>query len=367
MRIIHCADLHLDSDLGTNLIGDQKKERKAELLTTFIRMVDYAAENGVSAVLIAGDLFDKKNPTQRAKSTVIEQIRIHPDITFFYLQGNHDMGDFLPDGADTPENLKTFGDEWKTYELGNTVRVTGLELSEKNSQTCYASLALSADKVNIVMLHGQVGEYKAKDKAENINLSALRGHFIDYLALGHIHSYKSDKLDARGEYCYSGCLEGRGYDEAGPHGFVLLDIDEEKREVKPEFVDFAKRHIYVEDVDVTDCESETEVFERIEDMLLEKSIAPESMVKIVLVGSVYTSLDIDTELIRQRLADRFYHVKVSDETKLKVDYESFESELSLKGEFVRTVKASDLSEERKAEVIKMGIQLLRNEEVDICS
>lgn len=367
MKIIHCADLHLDSDLKTNLTREQARERKNELLNTFIRMVDFAAEQGVCAVLIAGDLFDKKKPSVTAKRTVFEQIQSHPYITFFYLQGNHDMGDFLPEGCDMPDNLKTFGDEWRTYELGDVVRVTGLELGEKNSVTCYASLALDADALNIVMLHGQTGEYKAGDKAENISLSDLRGHFIDYLALGHVHRPGEGILDARGKYRYPGCLEGRGYDEDGPHGFVLLDIDEEKREVYSKFVDFAKRHIYVEAVDVTGCEKNTEVLNLIEDVISEENISPKSMVKFVLSGNVDTEFDINTELLSQQLNGRFYHSKVVNETKLKVDYEAFKTERSLKGEFVRAVKASDLTEEKKAEVIKMGIQLLRGEEVDICS
>ena len=61
MKLIHCADLHLDSKMNTNLEGLQLKERKGELLNSFVRMVDYADKNRVSAILIAGDLFDKKN------------------------------------------------------------------------------------------------------------------------------------------------------------------------------------------------------------------------------------------------------------------------------------------------------------------
>ena len=53
MKIIHCADLHLDSRMNANLEKDKAKERKGEILHTFERMITYAAENGVSAILIA--------------------------------------------------------------------------------------------------------------------------------------------------------------------------------------------------------------------------------------------------------------------------------------------------------------------------
>ena len=94
------------------------------------------------------------------------------------------------------------------------------------------------DQCNIVVLHGQESEYSARDKAEIIHLTALKNKGIDYLALGHTHSYKKERLDARGVYCYPGCLEGRGFDECGEHGFVMLDIDELTGTIDSTFIPF---------------------------------------------------------------------------------------------------------------------------------
>ena len=60
MKIIHCADIHLDSKMSANLTKEKARERKTELLTTFQNMVAYGAEQGVAAIIIAGDLFDTK-------------------------------------------------------------------------------------------------------------------------------------------------------------------------------------------------------------------------------------------------------------------------------------------------------------------
>ena len=35
MKIIHCADIHLDSKMSANLTKEKARERKTELLTTF--------------------------------------------------------------------------------------------------------------------------------------------------------------------------------------------------------------------------------------------------------------------------------------------------------------------------------------------
>lgn len=266
-----------------------------------------------------------------------------------------------------PDNLKLFEDTWTTYELGGTVCISGLELNEKNASQAYVSLVLDAERFNIVMLHGQEMEHRARDKAEVVSIRELRNHFIDYLALGHIHSYKFERLDSRGVYCYPGCLEGRGYDEAGVHGFVLLDIDEKNKTFTHEFIAFAKRQIYVEPVDITDCNDMTDVQNRIEAVLTDKAPAPEGMLKLMLVGKVDISLVLDMDLLLQKLEGRFYHVKLSNETSLRVDYASLETEKSLKGEFVRVVKASSLTDEQKAAVIRLGIQALTKEDIDICS
>ena len=70
MKIIHCADLHLDSNMTSNLSREQAKQRKAELLATFERMIVYAKDNSVKAVIIAGDLYDKKNISANARNVL---------------------------------------------------------------------------------------------------------------------------------------------------------------------------------------------------------------------------------------------------------------------------------------------------------
>ena len=220
MKIIHCADLHLDSKMTANLSKEQAKERKMEILRTFSRMVDYAAKNGVRVVIIAGDLFDTRNVSATARNLVRDTILQHPHIDFLYLKGNHDYDNFLSKLDEIPENLKLFEDSWKSYSYGNVV-ISGLELSKENQVTAYNSLVLDHGVYNVVTLHGQITDYGIKDKAEIINLDSLKNKNIDYLALGHVHEYQAGQLDARGVYCYSGCLEGRGFDECGDKGFVL--------------------------------------------------------------------------------------------------------------------------------------------------
>lgn len=365
MKLIHCADLHLDSKMNANLDKESAKERRGEILHTFERMIAYASQNKISAILIAGDMFDTKNISATTRNTVLYHIAGHAEITFYYLKGNHDSDNFLSGLEEIPQNLKLFGPQWTAYsEADGKISVSGIELSSENAESAYVSLVLDSRKFNIVMLHGQESEGAAKDKAEVINLKALRNKGIDYLALGHIHAYKKEQLDARGIYCYSGCLEGRGFDECGEHGFAVIDVDEETGRYTHEFVPFAQRKLYTVEVDVTGCQTTAEMVERTAVELQNTGCEEESLVKIVLKGMLDVACEKDVSYFLSRFRMHYYFVKVYDDTALKIDIEDYMLDESLKGEYVRQVMGDDsIPEEEKKIIIRYGLQAIAGEEV----
>ena len=103
MKIIHCADLHLDSRMTANLTKEQARERKREIIRTFTRMVEYAEKTGVRLIMISGDLFDTRNVSALARNTVRDMICTHPQIDFLYLRGNHDSDNFLSELEEVPD------------------------------------------------------------------------------------------------------------------------------------------------------------------------------------------------------------------------------------------------------------------------
>ena len=70
MKIIHCSDLHLDSKMEANLSKEKSKQRKNEMLFAFQNMINFANENNVKIIIIAGDLFDKNKVSVKAKNMV---------------------------------------------------------------------------------------------------------------------------------------------------------------------------------------------------------------------------------------------------------------------------------------------------------
>ena len=357
MRLIHCSDLHLDSKMESNLTARQARERNGEICAAFARMVNWARDNGVRGVLLAGDLFDTRRVSEKTADFVLDTVARGEGMEFFYLRGNHDASRDPFAGKELPGNLHTFGPRWTGYELDG-VTITGLELDRDNWESCYGDLKLEQGRTNIVLLHGQVSTQPGE---EMIALPRLRGKFIDYLALGHIHSYQRDALDERGQWCYCGCLEGRGFDECGEKGFVVLDVEDGK--VKAEFMPFAARKLHEVAVDISDCTTVTQLQQALE--AAGAGIPGESLVKFTLVGSYTPETQKDLGFLTKLMAQRFWFVRIKDESRFRMEPGTYENDASLKGQFIRLVMASDRSDAQKAQIICAGLQALAGEEVAV--
>lgn len=343
LNFIHCADIHLGSPMSSRLSPEKSAERRRELRAAFGRMADYAEGNGCSFVLVCGDAFDCDRPSRKDKEYFYNIIKSHPAVQFFYLRGNHDMGGYVQNVA----NLLTFSGEWGYYNFG-PVTVAGIELSEANALTYASTLSLDPSRFNIVMLHGQIAEGEGAGK---INLAKLRGKNIDYLALGHVHTFSSGRLDGRGTWAYSGCLEGRGFDEVGDKGFISARVGPP---LSFAFVPFASRRVDLVMADISSAR------DWLSAARLVRAAAPRSsgdMLRVIINGEAHfdnSSLACD---VQKELEPYYYAVSVRDESRAAIDLSAF-PEGDIRGIFVRRVLASGESEEDKRRIISAGLRAL---------
>lgn len=85
MNFLHIGDLHLGKNLGSfDLIEDQQYILK--------QIITLAKENRVDALLLAGDIYDKTIPSEKAVSLLdtFLQTLVKEDIKAFLVSGNHD-------------------------------------------------------------------------------------------------------------------------------------------------------------------------------------------------------------------------------------------------------------------------------------
>lgn len=354
MRIIHTSDIHLDSPLTTRLPADKVRERRRELLQGFSRMVDEARQIKAAAIIIAGDLFDSDRASRRAMDTALDIIESSPDIAFFYLQGNHEGDSLSLFARPLPENLHTFGKEWTYYAAGDLTIAGRSEIREG----MFESLDLPGETKNIVVLHGELRDRTAYP--ETIGLKDAAGKNIDYMALGHYHSHTSEAIDDRGAAVYCGTPEGRGFDETGDKGYIVIDTSAER--IKYSFRPFAKRRLHILPLDLTGAVRPAEISERAARAL--RAVPECDMVRLELCGRYYPPLWKDTDSLMREYEDKFYYFEIKDSSRIAINPEDYKHDRSLKGEFIRTVSAdSTLDEETKDKIIACGINALMGEEL----
>jgi DNA repair exonuclease SbcCD nuclease subunit len=356
MKILHTSDLHIGSPLTSRLSQDKVRERKGELLTNFERMIEEAVYQRVSLFIIAGDLFDTSKITKSNAERVIGAIARCPSIDFLYLSGNHEKNALTESDVALPENLKLFGDGWTYFDYGE-VCVAGRSEIESGM---FSSLELDYRKTNIVVLHGALAD--GKTGGETIGRRELEGKHIDYLALGHYHTYSEHKIDETGIAVYAGTPEGRGFDEVGTKGFVIIEAD--GRHARHTFRPFAKRTLRIIDVDLDGALSRADVDARVDSAL--SGIAHTDLVRLRLCGKRAPELFPDEGAILSRWQSAFYHFEVRDESSIRISPDDYKYDRSLKGEFIRLVTSKkDLTEDEKDKIIRTGLAALMGEADEI--
>lgn len=343
MKIIHTADIHLDSPLSG--VKDSKR-RRFELLTALANMSEYANNNGVQAIIVAGDLFDDKYTSAQTVESVISIVN-DSKADWFVLKGNH--GDNAPYEKlrQRCPSVKLFGENWTYYNYGG-VTICGRELGF-NDLEYWQKLSLDSSRFNVLVLHGDIDD----DSYGYIDKKAIASSAVNYVALGHRHSLSECKF-GRIKGCYSGVLEARGFDETEPTGFIVIDTDSGK--VK--FQNQAVRSVVTVKIDVTDVMSDIALKKKIYDSVSQES--SKNYLNAVFYGQLQQGLQLKM-IAEETLKDRFFALRIEDNTVPSYDLEKIAQEVSLRGEFVKLTNEQISDERLRGEIIKFGLNVLAGE------
>ena len=351
MRILHTSDLHLASPISSRLSPDAARIRRREIGEVFARLCEAARAEGCAAMIIAGDLFDTDCVSRPAIEAVLQTMRSERSLSFFYLAGNHEGEIIRKSGLEIPRNLFIFGEEWTSFSAGDVV-ISGRSSLKKGA---FDELKLSSDMKNIVVLHGELRDHTDTDV---IGKRDAVGVGIDYLALGHYHSYDEIVLDKRTRAVYCGTPEGRGFDEAGEKGYVIIDTD--RAGLPSRFVPFAKRTVRWIKLDISGVGTQDELYDRIDKGL--SGVDRSSLVRLELVGEYAEGLWKNAESIEKKCGAGFFHFEVVDSSRLALDYEKLKYDKTLKGEFISLVIGDDtIAADMKEKIISCGLYSLLGE------
>ncbi len=269
MRILHFSDLHIGvENYGRTDPKTGLSTRLGDFLDSLDQVVEFALNEGVDLVLLAGDAYKGRDPTQTHQREFAKRLNrlSKAGIPTFLLVGNHD----LPAASSRATAVDIFptlevanihvGNSLKTYDVptpSGPLQVLAVPwpkrsaiLSREDSrgmsieqvrQTLEERLtdgievaASQLDPTIPAILTGHVTVNGATVGTERsmmlgqdhvLLVSALDRPQVEYVALGHIHKHQILRPDPP-MVVYSGSLQRVDFSEEGDEkGFCVIDLD----------------------------------------------------------------------------------------------------------------------------------------------
>lgn len=380
IKILHCADIHIDTpfkDLPENL-ADKRKE---EIKDTFINIIDLCKKERIQILLIAGDVFDNLRVYKNSLELLKNKFNEIKHIRVFIAAGNHDPYNkkSFYELIDWPTNVHIFKNDIEEIFLKdlNTV-VCGFSFKDnyirERKLKDYTIPDIYSNSIKIMVCHGVITTEKVANSGEiqynpitEVDIKTLS---VDYLALGHTHRFSGINRLEKTAYSYSGCPEGRGFDELGDKGVILGEIGNNYVDLK--FKSICKRRYIEKEISVDGCSCHEDLAKKIlqEVEKYDKGFS-KNIYKFILVGNVNDNFVIQESLLKKKIKNNFFFIKVKDKTSLKIDYYKAAKEYSLKGIFISKMleKLKNATEEKEKEILnyalKIGVESLLQDEVNL--
>jgi DNA repair exonuclease SbcCD nuclease subunit len=266
---LHAADIHLDSAMRNieEYEGLPTEQIRGATRHAFSKLVDYAINERVAFVVIAGDLYDGDWPDYSTGLFLCEELGrlAESGIEVFICYGNHDAQSRITKQLRLPPNTKVFSVQFsETFHLDDIpVSLHGQSYAVQDTT---ANLAAgypppAKDRFNIGVLHTAAEGREGHESYAPCSVQELKYKSYDYWALGHVHTRE---VSHDPWVVFPGNLQGRQIRETGPRGFMRVDVDD-RFQAQIQFI--ASHVIRWErcDVDATDCETADDVVEHVKE------------------------------------------------------------------------------------------------------
>ena len=362
IRLIHAADLHLDSPFEA-LEGEKAALRRAEQRSLLQRLGELCLAQKADVLLLCGDIFDGDYVYAETGETFLDVLS-GLGIPVFIAPGNHDPFSRRSPWARLafPGNVHIFTDESirpaVPEDLG--LRVWGAGYTDSVCPPLLRGFRVPkrSGVKDLLVLHAEVGRrdspYCPVTEAE------LSESGFDWAALGHVHSFSGQRRAGGCVYAWPGCPEGRGFDECGEKGVIRWDISGDESRIT--FLPLGQRQYRKLRVEAG------------EDPLAaaELSLPADSkrhICKIIFAGECTEAPDL--RYLHQCLAPRFFHLVLEDETEPARDLWERAREDTLAGAFLRRMRlrleTARTGEERSLvlEAVRLGMAALEGRELKL--
>ena len=347
MKLLHAADLHLDSSYcGTDVLtAEEKREAQRRLLR---RIFDCAREESCDLILLAGDLFDSRLVTPETERLVLRLLE-SAACPVVIAPGNHDpyvKGSLYQSGK-LPENVYVFSsDEVQCYEPeGLNVRVFGyafLSSSLRRSPLTGAQTPEKGGYWHLLCAHGDIEDPVSQYCP--LTVSDIEHFEIDYAALGHIHNPAPLPEGGHAVIRYSGFAEGRGFDELGDGGVCLVTLNEGEP-IRVERRILSEQRFLIDELDIGGCEEDEELWERVRSICERYGAVGGTHLRLNLVGAVEPEMVEALIANREALIGKLASLELRDQTLPVADGKTLSKDITLRGAFYKALLPQLMSDD----------------------
>lgn len=289
IKILHTADIHLDSPLKSLALRDVELQERVQTATraSLARIVDVAISEGVVALLISGDLFDGAERSARTAAFLTSQMdRLRTSgIRVFYIKGNHDAENPLTGELSLPDNVHVFDGRGGKIQVADNIWIHGVSFASRHAaESLLPKFPIPVvGAVNIAMLHTSLAGAEGHDPYAPCSVNELMASGYGYWALGHVHRRQVHSSEPW--VVMPGTPQGRDIGELGPKSATLLTIGDkiEIEEVPTSVVEFQDLKI-----DTTDVVTDDDLRDLLRQKLRDTATALTSevgVVRVALTGS----------------------------------------------------------------------------------
>jgi DNA repair exonuclease SbcCD nuclease subunit len=210
-------------------------------------------------------------------------------------------------------------------ELGCAVYGSAFTAADRPDDPLAGFCAPDDGLIHLMVVHGDVGG----NRYGPIDPRSLAGSGLDYAALGHIHACSGLQRTGDTFWAYPGCPEGRGFDEPGEKGALVVCLDE-AGSCTARFAPLCSRRYEIVEVDLTGCEDALAAVEA----ALPVHSTDRDIYRLRLTGSFAMTSGLLRQL-EQALAPRFWALDLQDRTRMPRDLWARAQEDSLTGLFLQ--------------------------------
>lgn len=318
MKFLHIADVHLDSPfLGLSFLPSELFcQIKNAIQLSFEKAVNFAIDNDVDLVLLAGDTFDSIHPTPQSKIFFANQIKrlVDRQIQVVMVLGNHDYSQIDDLLLNESPYFKIIGSNEQIEQVDFMTksqykyRVVGFSYQHNHiTEDIIAKYPPKSTSIYTIGL-AHAGMKQSSVDQNNyapFTLNEVKNLNYDYFALGHIHLRQV--LSQEPWIVYSGNLQGRHVNEKDAKGFYFGQVDEQSQNTQLQFIDVSP--IVWQTVDLILDEpfkSTTKLCAKIQNLLADNNLRP-TLFTVNIIGAELLS---DAQL--DMLNDKSMYEELSD-------------------------------------------------------